>query len=324
MKTRWLALVALFVAFGCNRPGGNPTPAPAPVAPQPGVPNEQPAGTLADARKGFVTKLARQESANMPFEKPPAKIFRLVNFDSPAGKLGAYLSPAPKDGKKYPIIVWITGGDCNSIDRGCWLQGKPQNDQSASQFRQAGVLMMFPSLRGGNNNPGAREGFFGEIDDVVAAAEFLAKESYVDPNRIYLGGHSTGGTVALLTAEYSSRFRAVFSFGPVDDPTGYDNEYTPFQREAREVELRSPIKWIASIKSPTFVFEGSGGNIQSLRNMARASSNPKAHFLEVRGADHFNILAPLNRMLAQKILADTGEVCNIEVTENDVNKLFGP
>ena len=30
---------------------------------------------------------------------------------------------------------------------------------------------------------------------------FLAKQDYVDPKRIYLGGHSTGGTLALLTAE---------------------------------------------------------------------------------------------------------------------------
>ena len=33
--------------------------------------------------------------------------------------------------------------------------------------------MMFPSLRGGNNNPGSKEGFFGEVDDVLAAADLL-------------------------------------------------------------------------------------------------------------------------------------------------------
>ena len=75
--------------------------------------------------------------------------------------------------------------------------------------------MMFPSLRGGNDNPGVREGFFGEVDDVLAAAEYLSKQAFVDPQRIYLGGHSTGGTLVLLVAECSGRFRAVFSFGPV-------------------------------------------------------------------------------------------------------------
>jgi alpha/beta superfamily hydrolase len=319
---RCLILFVCVLAFGCNRPAGNP----APVTPQNRAPVESvtTVTTLADARKGFTTKLARRESANTPFDNPPANLFRLVRYESPAGKLGAYLSPDPKDGKKHPAIIWITGGDSNTIDQGCWRQGSAKNDQSAGQFRQAGVLMMFPSARGGNDNPGFREGFYGEIDDVVAAAEFLAKEPYVDPNRIYLGGHSTGGTVALLTAESTSRFRAVFSFGPVDDPTGYGPEFTPFNtRDPREVELRSPVKWIASIKSPTFVFEGSQGNIESLQNMARASNNPKARFIEVKGADHFNILAPVNRMLAQKILADTGEQCNIQIANEDVNKLFG-
>ena len=68
-------------------------------------------------------------------------------------------------------------------------------------YRRAGIVMMYPSLRGGNDNPGRREGFLGEVDDILAAAEYLARESYVDPGRIYLGGHSTGGTLAMLAAE---------------------------------------------------------------------------------------------------------------------------
>ena len=66
--------------------------------------------------------------------------------------------------------------------------------------------MMFPSLRGGNDNPGNKEGFLGEVDDVLAAADFLSKQEFVDPNRIYLGGHSTGGTLVLLVAACSNKF----------------------------------------------------------------------------------------------------------------------
>ena len=80
--------------------------------------------------------------------------------------------------------------------------------------------MMYPSLRGGNNNPGHMESFFGEVDDVLAARALLAKLPYVDPERIYLGGHSTGGTLALLVAECSGAFRGVFAFGPVYGPPG--------------------------------------------------------------------------------------------------------
>jgi acetyl esterase/lipase len=184
--------------------------------------------------------------------------------------------------------------------------------------------MMFPSLRGGNDNPGVKEGFLGEVDDVLAAADFLGKQTYVDPARIYLGGHSTGGTLVLLTAECSDRFRAVFSFGPADDVAGYGPEYLFFDTSIRrERELRSPGLWLASIRSPVFVFEGTvEGNLQSLQTMARASNNPNVHFLPVRGATHFSILAPLTRLIADKVLRDDGPTCNLTFTEEEVNKAF--
>ncbi len=114
--------------------------------------------------------------------------------------------------------------------------------------------MLYPSLRGGNSNPGQIEAFFGEVDDVLAATEFVAQLPYVDPQRIYLGGHSTGGTLALLVAAASDRYRAVFSFGPVDDVAGYGADVLPFNPfDQREVVLRSPIYWLDRIKTPVFV-----------------------------------------------------------------------
>jgi dipeptidyl aminopeptidase/acylaminoacyl peptidase len=281
---------------------------------------------LVEARKGFQTKLTRSGFPNEPAPAPPPKLFRTVRFDSPVGKLVAYLTPDPKDGKKHPAIIWITGGDCNSIDQGCWQEGPPQNDQSASAFRKAGIVMMFPALRGGNDNAGVREGFFGEVDDVLAAADYLVKQPYVDPNRIYLGGHSTGGTLVLLVAECSDRFRAVFSFGPAENVAGYGPQYMPFDpRNPREIELRSPGRWLASIRSPVFIFEGTikSANLNSLQAMARASTNPKAHFLPVRGADHFSLLAPTTRLIAARILRDDGPTCNLTFTEEEVNKAAG-
>jgi alpha/beta superfamily hydrolase len=284
----------------------------------------RPALSLVEARQGFKTKLVQRGSAKQPVPKPPPSLFQVVRYAAPAGKLAAYLTPDPKDGKKRPAIIWITGGDCNSIDEGCWEEGPPSNDQSASAFRKASIVMMFPSLRGGNNNPGIKEGFLGEVDDVLAAADFLARQEHVDAERIYLGGHSTGGTVALLVAECSGRFRAVFSFGPTDNVAGYGRDFLPFDfANVREVELRSPGKWLASIKTPTFVFEGTDkGNIAALRTMARSTKNPQVHFRPVRGATHFSTLAPINRVLADKILRDTGPQCNLAFTDEEVAQLF--
>ena len=283
--------------------------------------------TFADARRGFQTKLTRRKSAQEPMPPPPPHLARLVQFDSPVGKLGAYLTNVPADGLRHPAIIWITGGDYRTIDAGVFEESPPNNDQTAGAFRKAGVVTMYPSLRGGNQNPGYQEGFFGEVDDVLAAAEFLSKQEGVDPQRLYLGGHSTGGTLVLLVSAATDRFRAVFPFGPVDDIRGYGTEDLPFRwRDARELELRTPSRWLESIQKPTFVFEGARepGNVACLHSLSRASRNPQVRYFPVRGANHFNILAPLTRLIAAKILQDAGPTGNITFTDAELNLPFAP
>ncbi len=318
MKRTWFAVTLLLSLVGCFRYEPQ-----APVGRSSADAGAQPGKrvSLTEARRGFITKLVRRETARQPAPLPPSHVFQKIRYDSPAGSLAAYISPAPQPGKKGPAIIWITGGDCNSIDDGVWNEGPASNDQSASAFRKAGIISMFPSLRGGNDNPGFKEGFLGEVDDVLAAAEYLAKQESVDPLRIYLGGHSTGGTLVLLAAECSNRFRAVFSFGPVDDVASYPPEFLPFDVvNRREIVIRSPGQWLHSIQSPVFVFEGTrdSANISSLQAMSRASTNPLAHFHPVRGADHFSILAPATRLIADKILRDDGPSTNIAFTAQEI------
>ena len=272
--------------------------------------------TLPDARQQFETVLKPQRDEIVFVERAPKHIFQTIKYSAPSGKLSAYLSPDPKDGQKHPAIIWITGGDCNSIGD-VWSPASPDNDQTAAAFRNAGIIMMFPSLRGGNSNPGRKEGFLGEVDDVLAAFEHLKQQPYVDPNRIFLGGHSTGGTLALLVAESSSGFRGIFSFGPIDVVSYYgaDSGLLPFNiYDPHEVEVRSPIYWLSSIQSPTWVFEGTEGNIEALQAMAEVSTNSNVRFIELAQMDHFNILAPINEIIASKILEDIDVVSNFSLS----------
>ncbi|MGP0063583.1 MAG: alpha/beta hydrolase family protein [Isosphaeraceae bacterium] len=285
-----------------------------------GRPNDQNL-SLTEARRGFRTRLIPRISSQDPIDRPLQGVFRVINYPSTAGRLAAYLTPNPGDGEKHPAIIWITGGDCNSIGN-VWEYADPSNDQTARAFREAGIVMMFPSLRGGNLNPGIREGLLGEVDDVLAAHEFLASRPFVDPGRIYLGGHSTGGTLVLLVAESSDRFRAVFSFGPVDDVSGYGPEYQPYDTSnPRETELRSPGRWLHSVRSPTFVFEGTerSSNLASLLAMSRASTNPLLHFFPVKGTNHFSVLDPVTHTIAPKVLADRGPSTNIAFSDAELN-----
>jgi acetyl esterase/lipase len=280
---------------------------------------------LAEARQEFATILARQEKSRETVPEPPAKLFKKVRFESPVGSLAAYVTPDQKDGKRRPAIVWVTGGD-NSLGD-VWTPAPATNDQTARAYRDAGIVMMFPSFRGANNNPGFKESFYGEVDDLLAAASYLSKLPYVDPNRIYLGGHSTGGTLVLLAAEMPNRFRAVFSFGPVPDISFHrpDHRAAVNMADRKEIELRSPGKWLHSIQSPTFIFEGGAApsNVDGLKTMSEASNNPNAHFFAVNGANHFTILSPTNKLIAQKILSDTGEKTNLSFSSEELDRLVG-
>lgn len=276
--------------------------------------------TLSEARQGFETQVWPSEFQGDPVPVPPEGVFELIQYPATAGELAAYLTPDPRDGKRHPAIIWMTGGDSNSIGE-LWEPAPRSNDQTAAAFRQAGIVLMFPSLRGGNDNPGVKEGFLGEVDDILAAAEHLASLPWVDPQRIYLGGHSTGGTLVLLVAENSARFRATFAFGPVDEVEGYGQDYLPFDLTlTQELKLRSPIHWLDSIRAPVFVFEGteSPTNLGSLQALDAATENPMVQFLPVSGADHFSTLAPTTELIAKKILLDRGAKTSIRFARSEL------
>ncbi len=278
---------------------------------------------LADARRGFATHLIFKENGGQPPPVPPAGVFELVRYTSPAGQLPAYFTVPPKDGKKHPAILWLTGGFGNDIDEGAWTPGPADNDQSATAFREAGILMLYPSLRGGNGNPGQNENFFGEVDDVLAARDWLARQPSVDPDRIYLGGHSTGGTLALLVSECTGGLRGVFAFGPVYGPRGYGEGHLFYDlSNPKETELRAPYRWLKGITSPTFVFEGTEapGNIAALRALEKSAHGDAVHFYPATGVTHFSILRPMTRLIARKIVADAGPTTNVAFTTEEVDR----
>lgn len=281
--------------------------------------SQKPKQTFAEAHDAFQTTLIRQDNDTSEVPAPPEGVFDLVSYPSKVGDLAAYVSGDPKDGQKHPMMIWIVGGWGNSIDEFPWSYAEWDNDQTGSAFWKAGVLTMYPSFRGGNGNPGYFEALFGEVDDIASAYEYAASLPYVDPERIYLGGHSTGGTRALLAAEYMDKFRSVFCFGAVDEIKYHNNsEFTFDLTSKKESYIRSPLFWLQDIKTPTFLIEGVGGNSANLENMRKKSTNENISCYLVKDADHFSTLAPITELLAQKILKDTGDTSNITLTDEEL------
>lgn len=267
--------------------------------------------SLKEARADFRTNLMEYWTNGTPAPQPPDDRLTLVKYPSDVGELSAYLTPDPGDGKKHPAIVWICGGYDNSIGSFAWDPAPEEDDQSARAFRENGIVTMYASLRGCNDNPGTYECFFGEADDVLSAVDYVSKMPYVDPDRVYLGGHSTGGTMVLLAAELSDgeNIRAVFSIGPVSDILSYGFEYPFSTSDKNEARLRSPGYWVPSIKTRTYIMEGSeSGNAVVLPNFANRNALVTTH--TIPGYDHFTEVKPLTESIAKQILADTGEQPN--------------
>ena len=278
------------------------------------------------ARDQFQTKIVdRSFKPDGKPDMPPRGVFDLISYPAKDGKMAAYLTPDPKDGKKHPAVIWIHGG-YGGIADWFWEPQPKDNDQSGKGIRDAGIVMMVPSFRGENANPGQYEMFYGEIADLESARQYLSSLPYVDPNRIYLMGHSTGGTTVLLGNEYSKGFRAAFSLGGVPDlklriKGGKMMVAVPFdQTNEKEFALRSPRTYLTSIQSPTFYFEGSRAYWTEFDEIGEIAKTKKIPFwaYEIKGGDHFNIIYPIVQLIAKKILADTGEKSNIEFTKEDI------
>lgn len=285
---------------------------------------------LLTARAGFKTSpIPNSYTTDGTAPVPPANIFLAVRYPSPAGKMFAYLSPDPGDGKKHPALIWAHGG-FGGIDKWLW---EKTDKQDPGHFREAGIIVLCPSWRGENDNPGRFQLFYGEVEDAVAAVEYLARVPYVDPARIYFAGHSTGGTITLLAAEATPRLRAAFSFGGCPDlqhlmtaSKGEAYKNTPFDwHSEKENYWRSPINFVSYIHSPTFYFEGANSfycsDARKMQEKARDEGVLFSAYI-VEGATHFSEFQPISALVARKILADTGPKCNIHFKPEEVQAAF--
>ncbi|MCA9042387.1 MAG: prolyl oligopeptidase family serine peptidase, partial [Planctomycetaceae bacterium] len=112
-----------------------------------------------------------------------------VTYDSQGLSLKAWVDRRGATQEKSHAIVFFHGGFAISLS---------DIEESCARFREAGYVVMCPALRGENGNPGNFELFFGEVDDAANACRWLAKQDYVDQDRIYTFGHSVGGGISAL------------------------------------------------------------------------------------------------------------------------------
>jgi predicted Zn finger-like uncharacterized protein len=248
----------------------------------------------AEARKKFKTKLLEQNPSPQPWDvvEAPAGVTEL-EYVSEELRLKAWVSSSPGAGtEKKPAVLFLHSGLAFGEDD--WDEAKP--------FRDSGFVVMIPMLRGENGLPGSYSLFYDEVDDVLAAADALTKLPYVDSKRLYVAGHSEGGTLALLAAMTTERFRAAASFSGSPDPVPrvanqgvFGPAQVPFDStDQKELQMRSPLAFPASFKCPVRLYYGEELQLKSsCRKLAEQAKEKKLDVaaVEVPG-NHMTSVGP--------------------------------
>jgi dipeptidyl aminopeptidase/acylaminoacyl peptidase len=254
-KLHLFLLLSLLVFPGCSQkkedsprqPEASSTVPPA----TPGL--ELQAEDYAKVRSTFRTKLTRKIPAPQRWRKVRVpKDAAEVEYRSGDLRLKAWVSrPRPGLDRKLPAVLYLHGG---------WAFGEDDWEQ-AQPLRDAGFVVMVPILRGENGQPGHFTMFYDEVDDALAAATHLASLEWVDPSRLYVAGHSAGGTLAMLAAMTTDRFRAAASLSGspdrIDFVRGWDSAVTFDKSDIREFRVRSPVAYAGSFKCPARLYVAS-------------------------------------------------------------------
>ena len=140
----------------------------------------------------------------------------------------------PKSTMAAPAIFYLQGISCSSVDEPLTPESPIQ--KFLTEFSNSGFVTYRVEKSGIGDSQGppcAGIDFATELSGYRAALEHLASLSYVDPNRIFLFGHSMGGVFAPVLAK-DFPVRGVIVYGTIGTPLK-----TYFlENDARQLGLR--------------------------------------------------------------------------------------
>jgi dipeptidyl aminopeptidase/acylaminoacyl peptidase len=174
-----------------------------------------------------------QKLTNLTFAQRYGDRIRMerVMFPNPDHELtpGYVFTPIPLEkGKRYPGLVAVHGGY-----HYCF------NEEFFGYVERAvaeGYVVIFPEYRGsrgyGAEHYKAQDYGGKDVDDVLAAADYLAARASVDPARLGIVGRSRGAMIALLAIERApKRFKAAVDVVGIADFVAYMSYKPDYRRQ---------------------------------------------------------------------------------------------
>ena len=177
------------------------------------------------------------------------------------------LPPDFDPSKKYPVLIYVYGGPGHQTVNNSWADSDYWWMQLLAQH---GII----SVSINNRGSGAQGEVFKkmtylqlgkyETEDMITLAKYMAKQPYVDANRIGIYGWSYGGFMAANgITKGADVISTAVSVAPVTNWRYYDNVYTErFMRTPQEnpdgYDLNSPVHNTEMIKGNYLLCHGSG------------------------------------------------------------------
>ena|SRR5690554_1655905 len=169
--------------------------------------------------------------------------------------------------ERPPLIIFTHGGPTSA----CY----PVLDTRIQFWTQRGFAVADLNYRGsvgfGRAYRQRLQGNWGvtDVEDVLAAIDYLAQRKLIDPERVFIRGQSAGGFTTLNSlVRASERFRAAASLYGVSDPLQlrsvthkFEADYIDWligdpHAQPERYQQRSPLAQAAAISTPTIFFQG--------------------------------------------------------------------
>ncbi len=178
--------------------------------------------------------------------------------------------PGFQAGRKYPTLLWIHGGPN--------LQDNHSLAFDDYQFKRQllaapGFVVLGVNYRGSSGRgyafSRAIAGDWGhkEVEDLLAAVDYLVQQGIADPDKLGIGGWSYGGILTDYTIASDTRFKAAVSGAGTGNPLGtyaadqYNIQYNqelgdPWKNTNLYIKLAYPLLHADRIRTPTLFMGG--------------------------------------------------------------------
>ncbi|MEO8726974.1 MAG: S9 family peptidase [Acidobacteriaceae bacterium] len=181
---------------------------------------------------------------------------------------GWLLLPANYDAsKKYPLVVTVHGGPswaCSSV----WKGAHDGGELSAMEY-----FVLCPNPRGSFGQGEAytqgnvKDFGGGDLKDIMAGIDVLAKLYPVDDRRLGIYGHSYGGYMTMWAETQTTRFAAAVAGAGISDWLSYTGEndidewMVPFfgasiYDDVAVYAKSDPMQFVKNVKTPTLIIVG--------------------------------------------------------------------